>query len=138
MNFFGLSFLLFILKWSAGKGFSYTSQKGTFYSILRGSILGPLIFNVFLWGYSITWKALQYPVMLITPHLTVLTKLIMKKQVKTSTKLEVLFHKCVQRKRTLMKAFVIYQFVYCPFVCMFHSKTLNNNIHFSHGRALRS
>ena len=36
-----------------------------------------------------------------------------------------------------MKAFVDYQFRYCPLVWMFHSRTLNNRINKIHERALR-
>ena len=39
--------------------------------------------------------------------------------------------------RTLIKAFVESQFVYCPLIWMFHSRTLNNRINRLHERALR-
>ena len=31
-----------------------------------------------------------------------------------------------EKRRSLMKAFVIYQFNYCPLIWMFHNRTLNN------------
>ena len=36
-----------------------------------------------------------------------------------------------------MKAYIISQFGYCPLVCMFHSRGLNNKINSLHERALR-
>ena len=39
--------------------------------------------------------------------------------------------------KTLMKAFVISQFSYCPLVWMFHGKHMNNKINHIHERALR-
>ena len=39
--------------------------------------------------------------------------------------------------RTLMKAFIEYQFGYCPLVWMYHCRTLNNRINRLHERALR-
>ena len=43
----------------------------------------------------------------------------------------------LQQRRTLMKAFVVSQFNYCPLLWMFHSRTLNNRINNLHERALR-
>ena len=39
--------------------------------------------------------------------------------------------------RILMRAFVISQFQYCPLVCMFRSRHLNNKTNRIHGRTLR-
>ena len=43
----------------------------------------------------------------------------------------------LQQRRTLMKAFVVSQFNYCPLLWMFHSRKLNNKINKLHERALR-
>ena len=43
----------------------------------------------------------------------------------------------LQQRRTLMKAFVVSQFNYCPLLWMFHSRTLDNRINSLHERALR-
>ena len=43
----------------------------------------------------------------------------------------------MNKRRTIMKAFIIAQFGYCPLVWMFHSRTLNNRINKIHERALR-
>ena len=43
----------------------------------------------------------------------------------------------MNKRRTIMKAFIIAQFGYCPLVWMFHSSTLNNRINKIHERALR-
>ena len=40
-------------------------------------------------------------------------------------------------ERSLMKAFVISQFNYCPLIWMFHNRALNNRINTIHERALR-
>ena len=39
--------------------------------------------------------------------------------------------------RVLMKAFIEFQFGYCPLIWMFHSRRLNNKIYKRHERALR-
>ena len=39
--------------------------------------------------------------------------------------------------KVIMKAFILSQFKYCPLVCMFHSRELNNRINRIHERALR-
>ena len=44
----------------------------------------------------------------------------------------------LEKRRTLMKAFIEYQFNYCPLIWMFHSRTLNNKINRIHERALRT
>ena len=41
------------------------------------------------------------------------------------------------KRRTLFKAFVEFQFKYCPIVWMFHSRRTNNKIHQLHQTALR-
>ena len=43
----------------------------------------------------------------------------------------------LEKRRIIMKAFIISQFGYCPLVWMFHSRTLNNRINKIHERALR-
>ena len=42
-----------------------------------------------------------------------------------------------EKLRILFKVFVESQFGYCPFICMFHNRTLNNKINRLHERALR-
>ena len=42
-----------------------------------------------------------------------------------------------EKRRSLMKAFVISQFNYCPLIWMFHNRALNNRINTIHERALR-
>ena len=42
-----------------------------------------------------------------------------------------------EKRRSLMKAFVISQFNYCPLISMFHNRALNNRINRKHERALR-
>ena len=42
-----------------------------------------------------------------------------------------------KKQRVLMNAFITSQFSYCPLVCMFHSRTLNNRINKIHEKALR-
>ena len=44
----------------------------------------------------------------------------------------------LEKRRTLMKAFIESQFNYCPLIWMFHSRTLNNKINRIHERALRT
>ena len=44
----------------------------------------------------------------------------------------------LERRRTLMKAFIESRFNYCPLIWMFHSRTLNNKINRIHERALRT
>ena len=43
----------------------------------------------------------------------------------------------LEKRKTVMKAFVTSQFGYCPLVCMFHSRGLNNKMNPLHERALR-
>ena len=43
----------------------------------------------------------------------------------------------LSKRKSLMKAFIISQFNYCPLVWMFHSRKLNNRINNIHERALR-
>ena len=42
-----------------------------------------------------------------------------------------------QKRRTLMRAFIISQFNYCPLIWMFHNRALNNRINKMHERDLR-
>ena len=42
-----------------------------------------------------------------------------------------------EKRRSLMKAFEISQFNYCPLIWMFHNRALNNRINKIHERALR-
>ena len=44
----------------------------------------------------------------------------------------------LEKRRTLMKAFIESQFNYCPLIWMLHSRTLNNKINCIHERALRT
>ena len=44
---------------------------------------------------------------------------------------------CLEKRKTVMKAYTISQFGYCPLVWMFHSRGLNNKINSLHERALR-
>ena len=41
------------------------------------------------------------------------------------------------QRNVLTKTFIKYQFIYCPLICMLHSRTLNNGINNVHDRALR-
>ena len=41
------------------------------------------------------------------------------------------------KRRMVIKAFIESQFNYCPLICMFHSRTLNNKINRLYERALR-
>ena len=41
------------------------------------------------------------------------------------------------KRKVLMKAFITFQFSYCPLISMLHSRTLNNRINDIHERALR-
>ena len=44
----------------------------------------------------------------------------------------------LEKRRTLMKAFLESQFHYCPVIWMLHSRTLNNKVNRIHERALRT
>ena len=44
---------------------------------------------------------------------------------------------CLEKRKTVMKAYMISQFGYCPLVWLFHSRGLNNKINYLHERALR-
>ena len=44
----------------------------------------------------------------------------------------------LEKRRTLMKAFIESQFNYCPLTWMFHSRKLNNKINRIHETALRT
>ena len=67
-------------------------------------------------------------------HITSLCK-------KASQKLHVLaritYYMDFEKRRSLMKIFVISQFDYCPLIWMFHNRALNNRINTIHERALR-
>ena len=43
----------------------------------------------------------------------------------------------MEKRRVIMKSFIVSQFGYCPLIWMFHSRSLNNKINFLHERALR-
>ena len=43
----------------------------------------------------------------------------------------------LDKRRIVMKAFIESKFDYCPLICMFHSRTLNNKINRLHEKALR-
>ena len=43
----------------------------------------------------------------------------------------------LNKRRILMKSFIIFQFSYCPLICMTHSRGFNNKINHIHERALR-
>ena len=49
----------------------------------------------------------------------------------------VLPYMTLKQRRTLMKAYFMSQFGYCPLVWMNHSRSLNNRINTLHERALR-
>ena len=42
-----------------------------------------------------------------------------------------------RKLRIIMKTFIDSQFNYCPLICIFHSRALNNKINILHKRALR-
>ena len=42
-----------------------------------------------------------------------------------------------EKRHLIFKAFIIFQFNYCPLVWMFHTKQLKNRINSLHGKALR-
>ena len=44
---------------------------------------------------------------------------------------------CTNKKRVLMKTFIESQFRYCPLICMFHSRGVNNKINHLHEQSLR-
>ena len=43
----------------------------------------------------------------------------------------------IQKRRTILKSFVTFQFSYCPFIRIFHSRRLNSKINSIYERALR-
>ena len=60
------------------------------------------------------------------------------KQVKNSTQSAIIApYMCLEKKKTVMKAYIISQFGYCPLAWMFQSKDLNNKINSLHERTLR-
>ena len=60
---------------------------------------------------------------------------------KAGRKLKALVRNCtcfsLERRRTLMKAFIESQFAYCPLICMFCQRSLDTRINHLHGRVLR-
>ena len=60
---------------------------------------------------------------------------------KASKKIHALYMVCKymdqNKRRMLMKAFIISQFSYCPLVWMFHSRNTKNRVNKIHDRALR-
>ena len=46
-------------------------------------------------------------------------------------------HMSLDKPKMLLKVFVESQFSYCPLICMFHSRTLNNKINRLYKKALR-
>ena len=44
----------------------------------------------------------------------------------------------LEKRRTLMTAFIQSQFNYCPLIWMLHSRTMNNKINRFHDKALRT
>ena len=44
---------------------------------------------------------------------------------------------CLEKRKTVMKAFVTSQFGYCPLVFMSHSRALNNKINFLQEKTLK-
>ena len=43
----------------------------------------------------------------------------------------------IQKRKSIMKSFITFQFGHCPLVWVFHSRSLNNRINSIHERALR-
>ena len=43
----------------------------------------------------------------------------------------------LNKRRNLMKAFIISPFSYCPLIWMFHSRNLNSKLYWIHEQALR-
>ena len=44
---------------------------------------------------------------------------------------------CLEKRKTVIKAYITSQFGYCPLIWMFHNRSLNNKINSLHERALR-
>ena len=65
------------------------------------------------------------------------TSLCRKSSQKFSALARVAHYMNLAQRRLIMNAFTFSQFGYCPLVCMFHSKKLNNRINNIHERALR-
>ena len=49
----------------------------------------------------------------------------------------IVLYLCLEKRKTVMKAYVASQFGYCHLLWMFHSKSLNSKINSLHERALR-
>ena len=47
-------------------------------------------------------------------------------------------YRTLNKRRILMKSFIILQFNYCPWIWMIHNRGLNNKINYIHKRALRT
>ena len=67
-----------------------------------------------------------------------ITKLCLKVSKKINALCRISGFMSLEKRRTLMKAFIESQFNYCPLIWMLHSRTLNNKINRIHERALRT
>ena len=67
-----------------------------------------------------------------------ITKLCLKVSIKLNTLCRISNSTSLEKRRTLMKAFIESQFNYCPLIWILHSRTLNNKINRIHERALRT
>ena len=67
--------------------------------------------------------------------LSIILHLFVKKPVRSCMRLQEYMD--FEKQRSLMKAFEISQFNYCPLIWMFHNRALNNRINKIHERALR-
>ena len=56
---------------------------------------------------------------------------------KVSQKLRIAPYMCLEKRKTVMKAYIASRFGYCLLVGMFHSRSLNSKINSLHERALR-
>ena len=93
-------------------------------------------------GKDLIWKSNNIKLLGITIDRDLkFDKHVLKLCSKTNQKLSVLSRMAkllsFNKRRTLFKAFVEYQFKYCPIVWMFHSRRTNNKINRLHERALR-
>ena len=53
---------------------------------------------------------------------------------KLSVLARLLNFKSIKQRRVLMKSFTELQFGYCPLICMFHGRGVNNKISYLHER----
>ena len=74
------------------------------------------------------------PKLCFEDHINYLCK---KASQKLSTLARVAPYMCLEKRKTVIKAYIISQFGYCSLVWMFHSRGLNNKINSLHERALR-